>query len=136
MLPWVLGYRQQLEDDDDPFAHEWMDCNACIRRTNEKTRALQGCGWLPKEDRGDQFVQPDGFPQPTICPGYSIRLPEVLEVARARAWRKDGQLRELYDGKPLTDLLKFYIDMMGAAEKDAENHRYRQIRKKSSTNRS
>ena len=64
--------------------------------TNSETSRLSwGCGYLPLPAenllRFRQIPKPDGFKgEPTICPGYTTSLPEVIEIARARFHWKNG----------------------------------------------
>jgi len=44
-------------------------------------------------------------PKPTVCPGYSTTLPEVIEIARARAHWDKGELRSFTEGAPSAGLL-------------------------------
>ncbi len=69
-----------------------------MQTMTEDQRQLMGCGLLPPpaESRrrylqiwnGGSLPNYKG-PEPTVCPGYSTSLPEVIEVARAhRHWSK------------------------------------------------
>jgi len=65
-------------------------------------RALIGCGFLPASElarpwrhRGTLELN---YPEPTICPGYSTKLPEVAEIARLRLhWSKGNVPLESLD---------------------------------------
>jgi len=54
-----------------------------------------------------------------------VQLPQVLEAARASAWRKDGALAQFYDNEPISDLAKTAIDIISAAMREVENHNIR-----------
>lgn len=56
------------------------------------------------------MVPPQAQIAATVCCGYTIRLPEVFEAARALAWRRDGQVREFYGDDQITDTAKDAID--------------------------
>lgn len=91
------------------------------------------CGWLPESERDENGKPPVPAaytgPRPTECPGRLIALPQVLEAARAYGWRKEGALREFYDGEPLTPLAKFAIDVMAGSLREVEQHRIRTANK-------
>ncbi len=77
-----------------------------MKSQGEQTRQLMGCGYLPPPDaRMLPMVRPwtgCGYtgPSPTTCPGYTTRLPEVVEIARAhRHWSK-GSLADFCGGQP------------------------------------
>ncbi len=57
-----------------------------------------------------------------MCVGYSSTLPEVLEASRALSWRSDGQLKDLYDGEPITPQLRDAMDVVGVEIKRVEKH--------------
>jgi hypothetical protein len=65
-------------------------------RTPEPTRQLLGCGFAPlPAGHLLKFVRaprPAGYEgdDPTVCPGYTTSLPEVIEIARARFHWKNG----------------------------------------------
>jgi hypothetical protein len=44
-------------------------------------------------------------PEPTVCAGYSCRLPEATEVMRARTHWEKGQLEAFCGGMPEEQLL-------------------------------
>ena len=72
---------------------------------------------------------PAGYPgdRPTVCPGYLVQLPQVIEAARASAWRRDGALAQFYDG-PIGELAKQCIDIMASAQSQASNYNIRNPR--------
>lgn len=72
-------------------------CETCMESMTTEQRQLDGCGLAPlAPERLLRFVKPSiglGYsgPGPTVCPGYSTALPEVIEAARARLhWSKGG----------------------------------------------
>lgn len=87
-----------------------------------------GCGWEPEDNRTRLVVLPAGFPEVDECPGYAIRLPEVLEASRALSWKQDGLLSEYFDGDQITPLAKDAVDIMGAEIKEVEAHAIRVAR--------
>lgn len=89
-----------------------------MRTNGEMQRQAMGCGWLPPApERLRPFVSiPDPLSfKPTldengervvsVCPGYLVRLPQVVEIAGARHW-KGGNLRDYCDGKPSEHLMQ------------------------------
>lgn len=67
-----------------------------MQTVSEYERQLVGCGFAPPLDvdlRSFADLAPPlgADTKPTVCPGYSTSLPEVIEVARARLhWSKGG----------------------------------------------
>lgn len=53
-------------------------------------------------------------PLPTICAGYTTRLPEVVEAARARVWAGRGQLDVFLGGERANENLIACIDILDA----------------------
>jgi hypothetical protein len=103
---------QQIKDGIPP---DFLDCDACLVTTTEQERACLGCGFLPKEGwlLGDR-----PFPEASVCPGYSTRIPEVYEAARALSWSKRGGLVPLYGVRKLPPAAVDAIDILeGAASK-------------------
>lgn len=72
------------------------DCDKCKAMMTKEQRQSLGCGYEPKHERLPVVVwsPPSGRnaysgPAPTICPGYTTSLPEVIEAAITRAhWLK------------------------------------------------
>lgn len=78
-----------------------------------QTRQLLGCGYEPPPSESlRMFVRPwtgcgvepkpstDTEPAfPSVCPGYSTSLPEVIEGAIARSWWKNGELTQFCRGQ-------------------------------------
>lgn len=59
-------------------------------------------------------------PLPVVCAGYTTRLPEVLEAARAREWAVRGQLDVFLGGERATGSLLEAIDILDAEVKALE----------------
>ena len=122
MLPWVQWHRDRLADDGDPFADQYLNCTNCQTLCDSGTRKMWHCGWLPATAWcGIGFRLPVGAPEPTMCPGYTISLPEVIEAGRAMLWRNHGQLQELYD-VPITQALRDCVDILNFEIKRVERH--------------
>lgn len=57
-------------------------------------------GWAPPHARlGFAGMTRDDY-EPSTCPGYTTRLPVVVEVTRARHWSSKGDLRSFTGGPP------------------------------------
>jgi hypothetical protein len=69
-----------------------------MERTPEDIRQTMGCAFAPIPSASlapyVSIAAPDGCPIAlTTCPGFTTRLPEVIESARARLhWSKGGPL--------------------------------------------
>jgi len=83
-----------------------------MKANTEHTRQMLGCGWLPLPAesllRFRRVPTPGGYKgevrtledgrvtdQPSVCPGYTTALPEVIEIARARFHAKAGGPRAI-----------------------------------------
>lgn len=111
-----------------------MDCNECKGMTNQELRRYMGCGWEPPCKRtgapgdGSQGL-PLGFPGSNDeCPGYLIALPEVLDAARALEWKREGLLRDYFDGDEITPLARDALDIIASEIKSVERHALRAAR--------
>ena len=60
------------------------------------------------------------FPESTVCPGYSVRLPEVSEAARAFSWSKRGGLVPLYGARELPRCAVDAIDILDSSASAVE----------------
>lgn len=92
------------------------DCESCMQNNPPEIRQHMGCGYLLPLEGDYHGWQPPaaklGFRQnkktvrlPTVCPGYSTNLPEVLEIVRGhRHWAK-ASLRDFCGGEPSEALL-------------------------------
>lgn len=104
------------------------------------TRRSWWCGWIPRSEwilDGGQGLSsgpqlPAGFPSgngeepfPSVCPGYSTILPAVVETGRALTWRREGNLSEFYDGQPVNETAKFYMDILASEVARVERHAIR-----------
>jgi len=99
---------------------DFLDCETC---TDPHTRRCLGCGFLPSTQHlaGDR-----PFPEATVCPGYLVRLPEVVEAARARSWTKRGGLTPLYGSKKLPMVALDAIDILESAANEQEARSFRE----------
>jgi hypothetical protein len=72
----------------------------------DSTRQQMRCGYLPVVEgavawchSGIERPKSD-TPFPSVCPGFSTRLPEVVEISRLRAHWHNGALRDACEGPP------------------------------------
>jgi len=105
------------------LADEWANCTACLRDIDRRTRANWACGFLPQSERSLYPLQCEtAAPRATVCVGYTTSLPTVVEMARAHAWFETGQLREFFDGDPIPDVAKHYIDVFACELRREQAH--------------
>lgn len=96
------------------------DCEKCMQSTTRLTRQAMACGYEPPAPPPMRAIAwtHDGYggPQPSTCPGYTTRLPDVLEITRARYHWSKGNLA-VFAPAP-TDAL-----LIGIEQLDVEIHR-------------
>jgi hypothetical protein len=75
---------------------------------------------MAKNKEAPGFSSPLDWPieSPAVCPGYLVTMPQVLEAARALAWKDSLQVR--YEGIAPTGLLMDAIDVMQGAMNEVE----------------
>lgn len=94
MLPWL----QERARNDRPTVEHILDCDVCrglkqshnVRPTTQIVRQSWGCGLEPRNPsvRPSPWMHPGYTDEtPTTCPGYTTKLPEVIEISRLR-WGK------------------------------------------------
>lgn len=71
-----------------------------MQTTTQLQRQSLGCGYEPRIENANAWQPPSGErgykgPRLTICAGYTARLPEVIEVSKARAHWKVGALTHM-----------------------------------------
>ena len=97
VLPWwhEAARRSLLGDKSN--------CETCMTRQSPHARQLGGCGYEPlletREPWSGGSLPNYSGPQTTVCPGFSIALPEVIEVARARLHWSKGSLDQFCHGQ-------------------------------------
>lgn len=89
-----------------------------MQRLTPNARQLSGCGYEPLLDlrspwSGGSLPNYRG-PQTTVCPGFTVALPEVIEVARARLHWSKGQLTQFVHGQAHDALLEGIECLEGA----------------------
>jgi hypothetical protein len=71
-----------------------------MEATTHTIRQFLGCGYEPQIERAQPWV-PQGFDgKAEHCAGYTSRLPQVIEVARAFLHWEKGQLQLRHDDPP------------------------------------
>ena len=96
-----------------------------MQATTQLNRQGRGCGYEPAPPPGIAVTpwQPPMYPivklgyrheRPKVCAGYTTRLPEIAEAARARSWALRGQLGVFLGGERANENLLAYIDILDA----------------------
>lgn len=95
-----------------------------MQATTQQNRQGRGCGFEPAPPPGIRvgawtppFAAKLGYKHklPVICAGYSTRLPEVVEVARAHThWKTNAAALEAFCGGPPSDVLLAYVEILDA----------------------
>ncbi len=110
--------RDKQADNDTPA--DFLDCDTCPVPERPALR----CGWL-SESRHSSGGDP--YPEASVCPGYLVRLPEVIEAARALSWQKRGGLVPLYGNRALPPAATDALDVLEGARNEAEAARFREM---------
>lgn len=111
MLPWL-----QDQHREEPASVGYLkDCSKCQRDQSLQMRQTLGCAYessvtpsFPWRHAGD-----DG-PKLSVCPGYSTKLPEVIEAAAAYQHWEKGTLDHRFRGYELTERLMDALEILGA----------------------
>lgn len=128
ILPWlqerIRNKRKQVE--------YLLDCDKCrglvppdpfnpMRPTTQAERQTWGCAYEPR----NEAMRPCGWMHqgyrdepPTTCPGYTTKLPEVVEINRARLHVKTGSGRDFLGG-PATENILRGIEILEGAVNEA-----------------
>jgi hypothetical protein len=124
-LPWLQAAR------DEPGQHELLNCMTCRKNNDPNLRRAMGCGWLPPSATPAGFVWsgPGGHLDLATCPGYTTRLPDVLDVAGAYWWADRGALAERVGRRPPAALVRG-IDALRCEISALEVHQIRKARDK------
>lgn len=124
-LPELQARRDK--DVTDGLPPTFLDCDTCLVTATETERASLHCGYLPQAEWLDD-LRP--FPECATCPGYSTRLPEVAEAARALSWSKRGGLVPLYGTRELPACAVDAVDILDAAANKVERDAIRAQRER------
>lgn len=99
------------------------DCDKCKQSTSAVTRQTMGCPYEPEPDANIRAfvrtwadcgveIQPatDDAPAfPSVCAGYTVHLPEVVEAHIARIHWEKGELTQFANGQASTELLNAIV---------------------------
>jgi hypothetical protein len=83
LLPWL----QEAARREPAEVRYFLDCKTCMESLTEDSRRQMGCGYLPAATGVKPAGRPPGLDETlelTACIGYTTKLPEVIEVSRAR----------------------------------------------------
>lgn len=119
-LRLLPGLQEASRRNPDAVAHYW-DCSKCKATFPREMRRAIGCAWEPSLEGATPW-KPEwwkGDP-PTVCVGYSTKLPEVIETSEARFYLKSGSLSALIKG-PMSDSLRTGIRLLENADTEASN---------------
>jgi hypothetical protein len=116
----------------------YFDCGKCMRQNSTHERQMIGCGFEPRVDGAAPCPLP-GFEgrlledeaaalaegrlprrEPSVCPGFSCGLPEVIETTHAHFW-KGGELMHFTRGELATPALLAAITEYQGALNEAES---------------
>ena len=122
-------------EDKNQDGDNWLHCSDCGSWLNEEQQATMCCGWLPKHKRIGSPPAPwvrarGGGPEPTVCPGYTISLPQVQQTARALQWAERGLLSEYCGTEDLPQLVFDAVDILNAEISAVERFALREIKNK------
>ena len=83
-----------------------------MRQNPQQSRQYLACAYEPRVE-GARAWQHEGYtgPSPEACPGYTTKLPEVIEASEARFYLHNGSLSLLVDDE-LSDGLRSSIAIL------------------------
>lgn len=130
LLPWL----QQAARSNATAVSIYTDCEACMNVRPAYVRQTMRCGyepaladarlsstWWPSGFSG--FPQEDGTPGvASTCPGYTTKLPEVVEASRLHWWWGKGQLRDRVEDGVVNDRVIQVVEIIGAEVAAVEAH--------------
>lgn len=104
------------------------DCEKCMRVNPKAARQSMGCGYEPEIaapvlawDHGKRKpISVDDHPR--FCAGYTTKLPEVIEVLRARAHWEKGELAAYAQG-PVHEHVVIGIELVAASSSELQRVR-------------
>ncbi len=117
VLPWFQDARRKNPDGMSLLSN----CDECQRREPVQVRERMGCGYLPPSEHARPWAHPSYGEKVKHCPGYVCKLPEVIEVARARRHWRNGELRSFAHGQPSDDLMAL-VEVHDVSASDLEAH--------------
>jgi hypothetical protein len=101
---------------------------------SKQTRQHLGCGWEQPIGKATPWspanLKSEWKGEATVCAGYTTKLPEVIEIARARVHAKEfGGLRDFCDENP-TDLLRHGVEILEGASNECQGWAMENVEKK------
>lgn len=116
LLPWL---QERIRNDRETVGY-LIDCDRCMQNNSAQIRQAMGCGWEPRIE-GARPWQHEGYTDaaPTACAGYTTKLPEVIEINRARLHWSKGALREFCGDQQPSELLMRGIEILEGAANEA-----------------
>lgn len=114
MSPWLAEAKRRTPSEAGIYA----DCGRCMRETPIEGRRALACAYEAPLD-GARGYEPPGYDGPRLatCPGYTTKLPEVLEVTEARFYLHKGSLHLLVTDE-LTEAMRDALLVSESAEAD------------------
>lgn len=117
LAPWQEAIRRKTQ--------AFANCTDCKAGTSEMVRQSMACPYEAAPPEGLRpFVRPPDVEgatvTPTVCPGYTTSLPEVIELARAWDWREHGSLRDFCGGYP-TEATKRGVELFAGYVADLKH---------------
>lgn len=112
-MPWL----QERIRNDRKTVENLINCEKCMSEVSGQTRRYMGCGYEPPLDGARAWMH-EGYTDepPTTCPGYTTKLPEVIEINRLRLhWSKFAGFK---DSEP-TEQVKRGIEILEGAVNEA-----------------
>lgn len=112
ILPWL---QERIRNDKQTVA-TLIDCERCMATNTKLIRQHMGCGYETRSEFSRPWVH-QGYSDemPTTCPGYTTKLPEVIEINRARLHWKQGELRDHCGDVPTENIYRGIEILEGAA---------------------
>lgn len=96
-----------------------------MKTNNLQTRQQLGCGWDPPlvnikpTPWTPQNLSAEWKGDVDVCPGYTTKLPEVIEIARAHLYFSKGDLGAFCDESP-SDRLREGVEILEGASNECQ----------------
>ena len=107
-------YQDERQTDPD-----LLDCATCQKTADLADREAMRCGYLPEPPAGTRKCLPlsERLPDLETCPGYTVKLPDVVDIAGVyRHWEKGELAAKLGNQKPTGALLHGLETLQAAGE--------------------
>lgn len=116
-LPWF----QEAVRRKDPGVSLLTDCDRCMQTTTQLRRQLIKCGHEPALVNIREPLRPwthaadEHADKHTTCPGYTTKLPEVIEASHAHAHWNKHDIRVATGGAEPTHALVTAVEVIAGA---------------------